>query len=194
MPVQSPKESAIPINKYTAKGDKEEIPSNPQPANSFPFHGGVGTNHVTSEASVEKRHDQQWDHDDSSGESEDTLPLKPGFPGHEDPNMSGARATKPVHDWQAGPLSEWDQNDDYKRFVWDVENIVETQLYKVEPYEKESPEDEDEDFDSTGVITPWRVDASQGERLDFTDSVSPHDNFQTPTSIRGYEMSPIVRR
>lgn len=65
---------------------------------------GVPANHSSEVKSV-----PPMDH----AQSDDALQ---DIPVPQDPNLSGMTPTEQLHDWRAGQLSAWQENDDYRRY------------------------------------------------------------------------------
>jgi hypothetical protein len=65
---------------------------------------GTAANHSTTSKSVAAQ-----DH----AQSDDALQ---DIPPPQDPNISGMTPTEDTHSWLAGPLSAWQENDDYRVF------------------------------------------------------------------------------
>lgn len=48
--------------------------------------------------------------------------------GGSDPNLGGSAPTSDPHPWEAGTLSAWQENDDYRDFTFKTENVAESRL------------------------------------------------------------------
>lgn len=86
---------------------KEMIPRG-LPSPVAPMSTGSEGAHSSTTKSVDASQGVQWNDDElgnpSAGHAD---------PGGYDPNMSGPRPTEPARDWQAGPMTSFQQNDDY---------------------------------------------------------------------------------
>lgn len=106
------------------------------PANSRFSGTGVETNHSSMQMSTETTVP------DNHAQFDDQLA---DIPYQTDPNMSGTTETAQMHDWEAGKLNEWEENDCYRDFLQTGEAPV-SRIYGEAP---------DADFDSNwGRPTP----------------------------------------
>jgi len=82
---------------------------------------GVAANHSTTVRSTS----DEFDHAQSDDDLQDIVPPQ-------DPNLSGKTPTEATYTWQAGPLSAWQENDDYRQFLEadEVAESVTTHRYR----------------------------------------------------------------
>lgn len=73
---------------------------------------GVPANHSSEQKSVAR-----VDHAQSDDRLQDVPPPQ-------DPNISGMTPTEDTHTWQAGPLTAWQENDDYRCFFENGDKCV----------------------------------------------------------------------
>jgi hypothetical protein len=178
-----------PINSYPTSGDREVIPS------GLPALRGAGPQpegtHSSTASSRSPDSGAQWDDDEDSVSHEPA-----GFTDGNDPNLSGPHPTEPLHDWKAGKLSSWQENDDYRDFTYDVDNVAESRLLAQSPFRlaRYMPNDGDYD-DNGGMPTPVRGTDTSAEGEFGSDDSKPQAAWTSgEVSQGGISITPIVRR
>lgn len=177
-----------PINAYPAKGDREVIPEGlpSMPSGMSGNVAGVATNHSSLTSSANSAEGGQWNDD------EDTTPSAGHLdPGGYDPNLSGPHPTEPLHDWKAGDMSGWCENDDYMDFTFETSNVAESRLYGYH-----SVHDADYD-DNGGYPTAPRGAEAHADHSAFGTDESAHQGSWgegMQSSQGGISIEPIIRR
>jgi len=197
---------SLPINKYPAKGDREVVPQglpSSNPAFTSGNVAGVGENHSSLQKSVATRPGQpfasqaegvQWNDDEDANPSQGPLD-----PGGYDPNISGPHATEPLHDWKAGGMSGWQDNDDYMDYTYDPAHVAESRLLSGYCYPT-GYSLKDGDYDDNGGynVAPKGGDLPHNHNgpAEFgTDESAPQGDWGNAQSmIAGISVDPIIRR
>lgn len=194
---------SVPINKYPAKGDSEVIPRGlPKSNPAFLSAGitGVETNHSSLVKSIPtspgeefsaEAEGAQWNDDEDSTPSQGHLD-----PAGDDPNLSGPHPTEPLHDWKAGGMSGFQDNDDYMDYTYATEKVAESRLLSGYCYPTGySVKDGDYD-DNGGIDTPPTGSESHVNHSEFGTDESAHqgDWGNAASMISGIAVDPIIRR
>lgn len=176
-----------PINKYPSRGDKEQIPMREIPSPVASMSTGVEANHSSTQMSVSgnKGNHTQYNDDELSGPSQGHLD-----PNGYDPNISGPHPTEPARDWQAGGLSAWQENDDYRDFsTREGSSVAESRLWA--PWKSVH----DMDYDDNGGYPSSTVDNHSDH--EFGSDESAHQGSWgegMQTSQGSINIEPIIRR
>jgi hypothetical protein len=178
-----------PLSKYSTQGDREVL-SQGLPSPVAPMSTGVEANHSSLSKSISPP-GAQWDDDEDSVDHEPA-----GFTTGDDPNISGPHPTEQLHDWRAGRLSSWQENDDYRDFTYDVDNVAESRLLAQSPFRLSRYMPNDGDYDDNGGIdTPVRgQDTSLDEEFGGDDSKPQAEWAGGQESQGGISITPMVRR
>lgn len=115
---------SAPINAYPSRGDREVIPMG-LPGPVATMSTGVDTNHSSTVASISGDMGNRTQYNDDELGDPSQGPLDPGG---DDPNLSGPHPTEPLLDPLSGPLSDWQENDDYRDFTYNTANVPESRL------------------------------------------------------------------
>lgn len=157
---------SLPHNTYPASSDTEEMPS---PLFSMPkgMQGsvtGVSSNHSSTSRSAGTEGVQYRDADDNGGSAGHLDPAG------DDPNISGTLPTAQLHDWQAGRLNAWAENDDYRQF-FEYPQVPESRLCCYSSVH-------DGDYDDNGGQVSMKPDHAMHSDQEFgTDETAPLSNW-----------------
>lgn len=186
-------------NKYPATATPQNAP---HPLFQYPkgMSGsvvGVPANHSTETKTVAGTETVQYrDSDDNGGTAG---PLDTVLKG-QDPNISGTLPTEQLHDWQAGGMSGFQDNDDYCDFTYDVENIAESRLHAGYCYPT-GYSLKDGDYDDNGGynIPTMRGAMEHAMHSDHefgTDETAPLSDWPAPAEnmVGGIPIEPTKRR
>lgn len=132
---------------------------------------GVAANHSSQKKSV-----TGFDH----AQSDDTLQ---DVPPPQDPNLSGATPTKDCYPWRAGPLSAWQENDDYREF-FEAGHVGESAT----THRGRTVHDHDYD-DNRGV--PLAIGETHGISGEPADRNTHHGTLPTADE---FPLGPVIRR
>jgi hypothetical protein len=108
------------------------------------------------------------------------------IPPPQDPNISGTPATEDTVSWQAGAMSSWQENDDYRHFL-ESGATPESVLYKDFGYTEK-----DGDYDDNGGI-PTAIGHDRGQFGQVID-VTRNPSSDHAERSDGFSLGPIVRR
>lgn len=139
----------------------------------MPATTGVASNHSSLIKSAKGEAVQYRDADDNGGSAGYLDPAD-----HNDPNISGDLPTKDAHDWQAGKMAGFQDNDDYMEYTYHTGMVPESRLDCLPV--------EDGDYDDNGghPTSPHRSGSAlphvmHGEHT--TDETAPMDAWGSAT-------------
>lgn len=145
----------------------------------MPALTGSASNHSSLTKSAKGEAVQYRDADDNGGSAGYLDPAD-----HNDPNISGDLPTKDAHDWQAGGMSGWQDNDDYMDYTYDASRVAESRLLSGICYPTGySLKDGDYD-DNGGKPTPPHGEEQTVSRHDGefgTDEIAPISAWEGAT-------------
>lgn len=133
---------------------------------------GVEANHSSTKAS----HEAEFDH----SQSDDALA---DVDRGQDPNISGTAPTKDVYPWRSGPMSAWQENDDYREF-FEAGHVGESAT----THRGRTVHDNDYD-DNRGV--PLAIGETHGISGEPSDRNSHHGTLPTADE---FPLGPVIRR
>lgn len=179
---------STPLSAYSGKGDSETLPAlvgKQNPAFTGKDVAGVEENHSSTVRSVSNADGDraQYNDDEMGDESQGALD-----PAGYDPNLSGPNPTQPLHDWQAGRLSAWQENNDYLDFLQGGMTAESRLLACSFPGPRS--------YANNGGMAEMPLGSSDTDSQEFgPDSVLPQGEFgNDPAFISGIYVAPIVRR
>jgi len=190
---------SLPINRYPSRGDREVIPQGlPAPSSAGPQPEGTHSSLVRSVADAGQADAEgaQWndDEDNSAAFSGEYARLAPK---DYDPNMSGPRPTEPALDPLSGVMGSWQENDDYRDFTYDTENVPESRLlagycYPTGYRAKDGDYDDNGGYNTSLRGTPSMVEHSGAFGSDETAPCGSWEGGQS--SQGGISIEAVIRR
>ena len=136
---------------------------------AFKTDTGVSSNHSSTVPSTD--HTANTGHEQQDDALQDVAPPQ-------DPNLSGMTPTESTYTWQAGSMSGWVENDDYREF-FEPTIDPESRVYGRSLH--------DEDYDDNGGY-PTAIGHSRG---DFGPKFNPD---ATGGSAEQFTIGPIIMR
>jgi hypothetical protein len=132
----------------------------------------------------------------ASGEVDWQLPNDGDTDTSPDPNLSGPHPTEQLHNWEAGPLSGWHENDDYLEFTFDTGCVAESRLVQGFAVHTGYPLHDHDYDDNGGIPTPPMHDFTPETEFEFGfDTTKPQGDFGNAESeVSGIRVEPIIRR